>query len=123
MKRRILVLDNDPDIHRFFINHLDANLYDIVSVFDTKSAISWLKLRCVDLIVCEVALPDINGMEFIRILNNFKQRNKIVFFSFCQLNVDQYQFKQLSICGFYNKSLLSLLNFSKIFNKIFKYSV
>ena len=57
------------------------------------------------------------------ILNNFKQRNKIVFFSFCQLNVDQYQFKQLSICGFYNKSLLSLLNFSKIFNKIFKYSV
>lgn len=63
---KVLVIDDDPLIRRFLEETLKRNGLDVTSVEDGKKALLSLKNLNFDLIITDMKLPDITGIEIIK---------------------------------------------------------
>ncbi|CAO3431351.1 response regulator [Azospirillum doebereinerae] len=66
MPLRVLVVDDEPPIRRFLRTSLSAQGYDIVEAGDGAQALAEMRRRPPDLLVLDLGLPDIDGLEIIR---------------------------------------------------------
>ena len=62
----VLVVDDEPAIHRFLTPALVANDYDVVSVETGAAALREIASRAPDVVVLDLGLPDIDGKDVIR---------------------------------------------------------
>jgi len=75
---RILVVDDDPDIHHLLTAALkDAN-YLIESRFDGLQALSLLETQSFDLIITDVRMPGLNGLELLRRIHEVRPGTKVL---------------------------------------------
>lgn len=65
---RVLVVDDEPPIRRFLRTSLTAQGYDIVEAEDGTKALEEVRRRSPDLLVLDLGLPGIDGLEVIRCL-------------------------------------------------------
>jgi two-component system KDP operon response regulator KdpE len=63
---RVLVVDDEPAIRRFLRTSLRAEGYDIVEVETGEAALAEVRRRAPDLIVLDLGLPGLDGLEVIR---------------------------------------------------------
>lgn len=63
---RVLVVDDEPPIRRFLRTTLTAQGYDIAEAEDGAGALEAVRRRPPDLLVLDLGLPDIGGLEVIR---------------------------------------------------------
>lgn len=60
-KKRILVVDDDRDIHTFLEDFLTHEGFEVRSAFGWKDAVSMLAHYTPDLIVLDIMMPEVNG--------------------------------------------------------------
>lgn len=65
---RVLIVDDEPAIRRFLRTALTVQDYRIEEAGDGETALEFLKRNPVDLIVLDLGLPGIDGLEVIRTL-------------------------------------------------------
>lgn len=65
---RILVVDDEPQIRRFLRISLGAYGYDVVEAARGEEAVAKAAVERVDLVILDLGLPDIDGMEVLRTL-------------------------------------------------------
>ena len=65
MKRTVLVIDDDGDILQMIKAMLDDAGYDVISVGDARHGLSKLESRPVDLVITDIIMPEMEGIEFI----------------------------------------------------------
>lgn len=65
---RVLVADDDEDILQLVVLRLGRSGYDVVSATDGESAVELAIARSPDLVVIDVAMPRLDGLEITRIL-------------------------------------------------------
>jgi two-component system KDP operon response regulator KdpE len=65
---RVLVVDDEPAIRRFLRTSLDAQGYDIVEAADAKSALAQIARTSIDVLVLDLGLPDMDGLDVIKTL-------------------------------------------------------
>jgi two-component system KDP operon response regulator KdpE len=63
---RVLVVDDEPPIRRFLRTSLSAQGYHIVEAEDGDAALKEIRRRAPDLLVLDLGLPGIDGLEVIR---------------------------------------------------------
>ncbi|CAO3455587.1 DNA-binding response regulator KdpE [Azospirillum argentinense] len=63
---RVLVVDDEPPIRRFLRTTLSAQGYDITEAEDGAGALEAVRRRQPDLLVLDLGLPGIGGLEVIR---------------------------------------------------------
>ncbi|AWJ93669.1 DNA-binding response regulator (plasmid) [Azospirillum baldaniorum] len=63
---RVLVVDDEPPIRRFLRTTLSAQGYDIAEAEDGAGALAAVRRRPPDLLVLDLGLPGIGGLEVIR---------------------------------------------------------
>src|ERR1700704_6347526 len=63
---RILVVDDEPAILRFLRAGLGSQGYIVVEAASGQAALDAVRLRRADLVVLDLGLPDIDGLEVIR---------------------------------------------------------
>lgn len=63
---RVLVVDDEPAIRRFLRASLTGQGYDIVEAEDGARALAEISRRQPDVVVLDLGLPDIDGLEIIR---------------------------------------------------------
>ncbi|NUB28835.1 response regulator [Azospirillum brasilense] len=63
---RVLVVDDEPPIRRFLRTTLSAQGYDIAEAEDGAGALEAVRRRSPDLLVLDLGLPGIGGLEVIR---------------------------------------------------------
>lgn len=63
---RVLVVDDEPPIRRFLRTTLTAQGYDIAEAEDGAGALEAVRRRPPDLLVLDLGLPGIDGLEVIR---------------------------------------------------------
>ena len=76
-KRRILVVDDDPDIVEtveFFLNESD---YQVFVAKNGKEALEQTKTKRPDLVLLDVMMPEMNGLEACRKLKGNPNTNPI----------------------------------------------
>jgi DNA-binding response OmpR family regulator len=64
----VLVADDDEDILQLVVLRLGRSGYDVVSATDGESAVELAVARCPDIVVIDVAMPRLDGLEITRIL-------------------------------------------------------
>jgi two-component system KDP operon response regulator KdpE len=63
---KVLVVDDEPAITRFLRAGLSSQGYLVSAVADGRAALEAVRRNAVDLIVLDLGLPDIDGLEIIR---------------------------------------------------------
>jgi two-component system, NtrC family, response regulator HydG len=66
MKKSLLIIDDDLYITRLLENFFQREGYHAHSMSRGKPALQWLKKQNVDVVLCDIRLPDINGADLLK---------------------------------------------------------
>jgi DNA-binding response OmpR family regulator len=69
--RRVLVVDDEPHIRTILRGYLEADGFAVVEAADGRSALAALRGDPPDLVLLDVMLPGIDGLEVLRQLRTF----------------------------------------------------
>src|SRR6187200_2845372 len=76
--KRILVVEDEPDIAFGLEEDLRRNGYDVLTVGDGESALRRAREQCWDLILLDVMLPRVDGFEVCRELRRARIKTPII---------------------------------------------
>jgi CheY-like chemotaxis protein len=62
---RVMVIDNDMDSNRYIVNMLQKEGFEAVGILRAKKGIEYLTTGLFDLIVMEILMPEIDGIEVL----------------------------------------------------------
>ncbi len=65
---RVLVVDDEPAIRRFLRTSLDSQGFDVVEAADAQTALAQMARGSIDVLVLDLGLPDMDGLDVIRTL-------------------------------------------------------
>lgn len=80
-QRTILVCDDEPEILDFLQDILEREGYLVLTATDGSKALAELRKSLVDVIMTDLLMPQMDGIEFIREVRRFNQWIPIVFIS------------------------------------------
>ena len=72
VRDRILIIEDDRSIRKFFRTILEANRYDVISADTGEEGYSLITSQCPDLVILDLGLPD-DGWY-----GNFEQTSEMV---------------------------------------------
>ena len=64
----VLVVDDNPKTLAFLKKVLTKASYTVIAIDNARDALTILSKKKVNLIISDIAMPDINGIEFCRII-------------------------------------------------------
>lgn len=70
---RVLIVDDEPAIRKFLRVTLTAQAYNTIEAASGQEALSIVAAEKPDIIVLDIGLPDINGIEVTRLLRQWTQ--------------------------------------------------
>ncbi|MCX7962218.1 MAG: response regulator [Burkholderiales bacterium] len=107
MAARILVVDDDPNIRELLRLHLERAGYE-VSVAEDAIAGGYEVLRAVpDLIVCDVAMPHMDGFEFVAALRADRALPRIPVIFLTSVEEGEARSKELGAAAYLTKPVLA----------------
>ena len=65
-KKKILVLDDEPDVVTYLVSLFEDNNYSVVSAVDGKEGMEKVKTEKPDLITLDISMPEKSGIRFYR---------------------------------------------------------
>ncbi|NMC64052.1 MAG: response regulator [SAR324 cluster bacterium] len=74
---RILLVDDDSDHLVLFSMFLEKEGYEVVCAESAEEALALLRDHTVDIVVSDVLMPEMNGIEFLRLLRNSAKYSEI----------------------------------------------
>jgi len=71
-KNRCIVVDDEPAAHYVLVNYIErsADLKLVAQCYNAFEALEYLRNNRVDLIFLDIDMPEITGMEFLKMLDN-----------------------------------------------------
>ena len=77
MKPKILVVDDEPDAVELIEFNLKANGYDVATAADGEEALEKARALLPNLIILDIMLPEVDGMEVCKILRRDQRTSGI----------------------------------------------
>ena len=77
MKKYVLLVEDEPDLNQTVTFNLDSEGYSVESAFNGKDALKLIEEKTPDLILLDLMLPDMSGLEICRILRSSKKTKNI----------------------------------------------
>lgn len=81
MNKRVLVVDDEPSILTLLSYHLAKEGFDVVTVEDGRSALDMGKTQRFDIIILDIMLPQLDGVEVCKALRKVGIETPIVMLS------------------------------------------
>lgn len=78
MNKKILVVDDEPPIVTLLTYNLNEAGFQVASVGTGNQALTWLKTNDADLIVMDLMLPGIDGLETIRQIRGMQKDTPVI---------------------------------------------
>ena len=78
VKDRVLVIEDEQRIEAFLVALLEANEYDVIVAHTGQEAMSLVSSHCPDLILLDLGLPDMDGIEVLRAVRRWSHMPVLV---------------------------------------------
>jgi len=111
-KKRILVVDDSQDMLELIRRNLASKGYNIITGSSVVNAINILELMKIDLVITDLKMPNINGIELVRhVKENYKNTEVLVITGYpsikeaietVKLGADEYLIKSFTDIELYN---------------------
>lgn len=92
MNNRILLVDNEPDIALGFEIGLEDNGFVVDSFNDPQMALSKFKAGLYDLLLLDIKMPKMNGIEFYQKMKEIDKKVKVCFITASEI----YYYKEIA---------------------------
>ena len=96
-KETILHADDEPDTLDVVQTILGIEGFDVVSVRDGNQALEQIKLRNFDLMLLDIMMPDMSGLELFSRISEMKENPRVIFLTV--LEASEEMLKQLKEIG------------------------
>ena len=73
IKDKILIVDDESSITRFIRAVLLSNNYEVITASSGREAFSMISSHCPDLVLLDLGLPDMDGMQIIETVRQWTQ--------------------------------------------------
>ncbi len=77
--KRVLVVDDEPGIGNILRIKLRLSGYEVITTTSGAEAIELIKTQQPDVVLCDIFMPDVSGMEVVDKVRTFSQVPIIVF--------------------------------------------
>jgi DNA-binding NtrC family response regulator len=81
-KVNLLIVDDDPSMVRLLTRVVERHLGDKMSVCglsDSSEALAWLEHHCCDILVSDIDMPDIDGLQMLRYAKRRNAWTQVIF--------------------------------------------
>ncbi|KAA3645608.1 MAG: DNA-binding response regulator [Bacteroidetes bacterium] len=78
VKQKILVVEDEPDVLQFIKQGLDENGFEVEFAYDGECGKKLALSKDYDVIILDVIIPQINGLELCKIIRNKNNKVKIL---------------------------------------------
>ena len=78
IREKILVVEDEKSISHFISSTLSANGYDPMQAYSGKEAQSMISSYCPDLVILDLGLPDMDGLQILRDLRTWSNLPVVV---------------------------------------------
>ncbi|SDC36754.1 DNA-binding response regulator, OmpR family, contains REC and winged-helix (wHTH) domain [Terribacillus halophilus] len=68
MNESIMLVEDDAQINEMVSDHLKKEGYEVFSVFDGQAALDLFARKSVDLIILDLMLPSVNGLDMLQLI-------------------------------------------------------
>ena len=92
MKNRILLVDNEPDIALAFKIGLEDNGFEVDAFDSPQIASSNFKADLYDLLLLDIKMPKMNGIEFYQKMKEIDKKVKVCFITASEV----YYYKEIT---------------------------
>ncbi|MBL7068739.1 MAG: response regulator [Candidatus Omnitrophica bacterium] len=75
---KILVVDDEKEINQLLVTFLSRHKFDIISAYSGKEAIKTVKKQKPDLILLDIIMPDMNGLDALKKIKKIDENAKII---------------------------------------------
>ena len=79
MAKRIMVIDDASSIRQVVAHVLKTEGYEVIEASDGDDALSKIDGEQIDLFVCDVNMPNMNGIEFVQMIKNSEKYSRYKF--------------------------------------------
>ncbi len=102
---KILIVDNDPSICQLFERFLTANGYEVLTSNSGRESLSLLKTEFANLILLDMQLPDINGLEILPKIKGLCLDTEVIMITGHWNTETAVQSFKLGACGYLTKPI------------------
>lgn len=91
----VLVVDDEPHMCNVLCRILKKEGYKVITASDGATALRLTKQKTPDLILLDLMMPGIDGMEVCRRVREFSKTTRIIYFTAKAELTDTFKFEQL----------------------------
>ncbi|MCX7661418.1 MAG: response regulator [Candidatus Omnitrophica bacterium] len=77
MARKILIVDDDKHVLKSLENLLKREKYEVVAIDDGLKAVEIAKRETFDLIIVDIRMPNLNGIEIIKRIKKYQEETNV----------------------------------------------
>lgn len=103
MSHRILIVDDEANHRRSLSISLRMEGYEVVEAADGELALATIAEQPVDVVVCDLMMPRVDGLELARRLRYAHPRTRVILMSAYHLTRAQLERAQVGEIGFLPK--------------------
>ena len=111
---KILVVEDDKDLNRAVCSYLNMNRYNTTGCTNVKQAYDAMYNNKYDLVISDIMLPEVSGIEFVR---NVRSVNKDIPIIFMTARDDMYS-KQMSFNAGIDDYMVKPINLDELILRI-----
>lgn len=116
---KILIVEDDKLMLKTIVHHLRGKGYDVTTAEDGFKALELVQKNDTDLIISDIMMPNISGLELLNLLKQFYFNNVPV------ILISSLDKAELLLCSMglgATDFITKPINFDKLFKKIEKYA-
>src|SRR3990172_4885639 len=68
MLGKILIVDDDPDMRKLLKDFFEFSGYEVYCLKSAGEALLKIEAECVDIVITDYSMPDMDGLELTRII-------------------------------------------------------
>ena len=100
---KILIVDDEPGILEFLRNMFQADGYEAVIALNGEAAIEAVKNGTVDLVITDLRMPEMDGMELLRELKKLKPSMPVIMLTAYASDETALEAKKLGVFTYISK--------------------